>query len=175
MSERIRICVVSDNHSTMTPIRDLPVIEPDCDYYFHCGDSRQPVRPYGPYAQVRGNNDFYDVPEYKVFEIGGHRIYMTHGTRLVYYGNYDYLAREAKKHHCDIALFGHTHVYADETVDDVRCLNPGSIWHNRDGRQPGYMIVTLDGPDVSAEWKPYIPREEEKGEKKKKSFPFPFL
>ncbi len=156
----IRICVVSDNHSRMKPIRDLPLIEKDCDFFFHCGDSREPVRPYGPYAQVRGNNDFYDVPEEKVIDLGIHRIYMTHGTRLVYYGNYQYLARQAKKKQCDIALFGHTHVYSDALVDGVRCLNPGSIWHNRDGRPPGYMILTLEENRVQAEWKEYKPLPE---------------
>ena len=177
-NKEIKICVVSDNHGTMQPIRDLPMIEKDADYFLHCGDSREPVRSCGPYAQVRGNNDYYDVPVQKVLEIGDHRIFMTHGTRLVYYGNYIYLAKEAKKHHCDIALFGHTHMYADELLEGVRCLNPGSIWHNRDGRPPGYMIVTLNGQEITAEWKEYIPLEEaedEKQEKKKKSFLFPFL
>ena len=158
----VRICVVSDNHSRMKPIRDLPLIEKDCDFFFHCGDSREPVRPYGPYAQVRGNNDFYDVPDEKVIDLGTHRIYMTHGTHLVYYGNYKYLARQAKKKQCDIALFGHTHVYSDAVVDGVRCLNPGSIWHNRDGRPAGYMILTLEENRILAEWKEYIPLPENK-------------
>ena len=156
----IRICVVSDNHSRMKPIQDLPVIEKDCDFFFHLGDSREPVRPYGPYAQVRGNNDFYDVPDSRVIDLGDHRIYMNHGTHLVYYGNYKYIAREARKRHCDIALFGHTHVYCDAEVDGVRCLNPGSIWHNRDGREPGYMILTLEGEKIDAYWKEYVPLPE---------------
>lgn len=143
-----KILVVSDNHSDMDPIKAIPGKFPDVDYFLHLGDSREPVRRYGPYAQVRGNNDFYDVPEYLVLEIGGHRIFLTHGTRLVYYGEYSCLAERAKARGCDLALFGHTHVFADEMVNGVRCLNPGSIWHNRDGSDPSFMILELEGEEI---------------------------
>ena len=147
-SSLIKLIVVSDNHSRMEPIRLLPANYPDADYFLHCGDSREPVRNYGPYAQVRGNNDYYNVPEELVLEIGEHRIFMTHGTRLVYFGQYQYLARHARQKHCDICLFGHTHIYADEMVDGVRCLNPGSIWSNRDGTEPSFMVVELEGKEI---------------------------
>ena len=146
--ELIKIIAVSDNHGTMDPIKKLSGMFPDADYFLHCGDSREPARRYGPYAQVLGNNDFYDVPEYRILEIGTHRIFMTHGTRLVYIGSYEYLSARAKQHGCDIALFGHTHIYLDEVIDGVRCLNPGSIWHNRDGTEPSFMIIELEGNEV---------------------------
>ena len=135
---------VSDNHGWMEPISRLPSMFPEADYFLHCGDSREPARRYGPYAQVRGNNDFYDVPEYRVLSIGSHRIFLTHGTRLVYIGSCVYLAKKALEHGCDIALFGHTHVFCDQTAEGVRCLNPGSIWHNRDGSDPSYMLIELE-------------------------------
>ena len=128
----------------MEPISRLPSMFPEANYFLHCGDSREPARRYGPYAQVRGNNDFYDVPEYRVLSIGSHRIFLTHGTRLVYIGSCVYLAKKALEHGCDIALFGHTHVFCDQTAEGVRCLNPGSIWHNRDGRDPSYMLIELE-------------------------------
>lgn len=146
----IKILVVSDNHYLMDPIKAIPSRFPDVDYFLHLGDSREPARRYGPYAQVRGNNDFYDVPDTRVLEIGQHRIYMTHGTRLVYYGEYSRLAAKAEAEKCDIALFGHTHVYADLTVDGVRCLNPGSVWHNRDGSDSSFMILELEGSEIRA-------------------------
>lgn len=135
---------VSDNHGWMEPISRLPSMFPEANYFLHCGDSREPARRYGPYAQVRGNNDFYDVPEYRVLSIGSHRIFLTHGTRLVYIGSCVYLAKKALEHGCDIALFGHTHVFCDQTAEGVRCLNPGSIWHNRDGSDPSYMLIELE-------------------------------
>ncbi len=144
MEKRIRIVTVSDNHGWMEPISRLPSMYPEADYFLHCGDSREPARRYGPYAQVRGNNDFYDVPEYRVLSIGSHRIFLTHGTRLVYIGSCVYLAKKALEHGCDIALFGHTHVFCDQTAEGVRCLNPGSIWHNRDGSDPSYMLIELE-------------------------------
>ncbi|MBQ9327638.1 MAG: metallophosphoesterase [Solobacterium sp.] len=149
-SQLIKIVAVSDNHSLMDLIPVIPMEFPNADYFLHCGDSREPVRRYGPYAQVRGNNDFYNVPEQRILELGEHRIFMTHGTRLVYIGSYDYLAEAARKNDCDIALFGHTHVYCDEMIDGVRCLNPGSLWHNRDGSEPSFMVIELEGKEVRA-------------------------
>jgi hypothetical protein len=146
----IKLLVVSDNHSRMEPIREIPGKFPDVDYFLHLGDSREPVRRYGPYAQVRGNNDYYDVPEYLVLDIGAHRLFLTHGTRLAWFGQFSPLAERAKAHGCDIALFGHTHIYSDETVEGVRCLNPGSVWHNRDGSDPSFMIVELEGSEIRA-------------------------
>ena len=149
-TELIKILAVSDNHGIMDPIKELPGRFPDVDFFLHLGDSREPVRRYGPYAQVRGNNDYYDVPEYKILAVGGHRIFLTHGTRLVYFGDYHLLAHRARQHECDIALFGHTHIYCDEVVDGIRCLNPGSIWHNRDGSESSFMILELEGYEVRA-------------------------
>ena len=33
----------------------------------------------------------------------------------------------------DVFLFGHTHVKRDDTVDGIRCLNPGSVSIPKDG------------------------------------------
>ena len=65
------------------------------------------------------------------------------------------LARYAKKVHCDIVFYGHTHIPQDITVDGIRCINPGSIWHNRDGSKPSYMIIRLDDKNIEVEKKEY--------------------
>ena len=75
---------------------------------------------------VRGNNDYYStctLPWDLLIELGGVRIYMTHGHRLVSLMNLAYKAQECG---AQVALFGHTHQALCETVQGVLLLNPGS-------------------------------------------------
>lgn len=75
---------------------------------------------------VRGNNDYYStctLPWEQLIELGGVRIYMTHGHRLVSLMNLAYKAQECG---AQVALFGHTHQALCETAQGVLLLNPGS-------------------------------------------------
>ena len=75
---------------------------------------------------VRGNNDYYStctLPWDLLIDLGGVRIYMTHGHRLVSLMNLAYKAQECG---AQVALFGHTHQALCETVQGVLLLNPGS-------------------------------------------------
>ena len=76
---------------------------------------------------------------------------MVHGHRDLIFGQFAMLADRAKSFDCDIVCFGHTHIPFNQTIKGVRVLNPGSIWRNRDGSKPSYMIVTLDGPEIRVE------------------------
>ena len=113
--------------------------------------------PYGElegFICVRGNHDFAlegKVPDHLVLEIGGHRIYVCHGHMdFLSYFHYEPMAAHAKENDCDLVFFGHVHTCADVTIDNIRMLNPGSIWHNRDGSRPSYMLVHITGKDVQA-------------------------
>ena len=155
--EEIRIVLISDNHMLKSCIEDVRRKHPDADYYFHCGDCEMPKYLLDGFACVQGNNDFYgEFPLRLVLEIGGHRFLLTHGHRDMFYGRYDMLAKRAKQMDCDVVCFGHTHRYFDETVDGVRLLNPGSIWHNRDGSDPSYMIITLRGKNIEVRRMKYV-------------------
>ena len=70
-------------------------------------------------------------------------------------GHFDMLSEKAKAEGCDIVFFGHTHIPFDKTIGGVRVINPGSIWMNRDGSEPSYMIVTLKGKTISVERKTF--------------------
>ena len=75
---------------------------------------------------VRGNNDYYStctLPWDLLIELGGVRIYMTHGHQLVSLMNLAYKAQECG---AQVALFGHTHQALCETAQGVLLLNPGS-------------------------------------------------
>lgn len=145
------IYVVSDNHILEEPIDEIRDTCKDGDYFFHCGDSLVPYPLMHGYAAVKGNND-YDTryPEELLLEIGGHRFLVTHGHRYVGMYGYSALVRYAKRLDCDVVCFGHTHLYCDETIDGIRLLNPGSVWHNRDGSEASFMRLEVTPEKIIA-------------------------
>lgn len=150
------IILVSDNHGEIKPLEYLQNTYPITDYFIHCGDSEMHPYQLNGFVSVQGNNDFFDAYPYeRIIEIGKHRILVVHGHRHMVFRQPQMLADYGKKNDCDLAFYGHSHIPADDTIDGVRCLNPGSIWHNRDGSKPSYMVIQLDGDKISVELKRY--------------------
>ena len=142
-----KILLISDNHHDMKSLQTALHDQPDCDFYFHCGDSEFTKDKLRPFVSVRGNNDYdYSYPKELIFEIEGRRILMTHGS---YYD--EILVNRAKDLKCDTVFYGHIHIFTDKTVNGVRLINPGSSRHNRDWSNPCYAIVRIDNGNISVE------------------------
>lgn len=132
----MRVGVFSDSHGDHEALDELLERMGPLDAVCFLGDvardaehlrERLAAMPNQPvlYA-VRGNNDYYStctLPWDLLIELGGVRIYMTHGHRLVSLMNLAYKAQECG---AQVALFGHTHQALCETVQGVLLLNPGS-------------------------------------------------
>ena len=132
----MRVGVFSDSHGDHEALDELLERMGALDAVCFLGDvardaehlrERLAAMPNQPvlYA-VRGNNDYYytcTLPWDLLIELGGVRIYMTHGHRLVSLMNLAYKAQECG---AQVALFGHTHQALCETVQGVLLLNPGS-------------------------------------------------
>ena len=132
----MRVGVFSDSHGDHEALDELLERMGALDSVCFLGDvardaehlrERLAAMPNQPvlYA-VRGNNDYYStctLPWDLLIELGGVRIYMTHGHRLVSLMNLAYKAQECG---AQVALFGHTHQALCETVQGVLLLNPGS-------------------------------------------------
>ena len=132
----MRVGVFSDSHGDHEALDELLERMGAMDAVCFLGDvardaehlrERLAAMPNQPvlYA-VRGNNDYYStctLPWDLLIELGGVRIYMTHGHRLVSLMNLAYKAQECG---AQVALFGHTHQALCETVQGVLLLNPGS-------------------------------------------------
>ena len=54
------------------------------------------------------------------------------------------LVATAKQNHCNIALFGHTHLYLTEVIDGVMVMNPGSLDSPRGRNKPTFGIITIE-------------------------------
>ena len=132
----MRVGVFSDSHGDHEALDELLERMGALDAVCFLGDvardaehlrERLAAMPNQPvlYA-VRGNNDYYStctLPWDLLIELGGVRIYMTHGHQLVSLMNLAYKAQECG---AQVALFGHTHQALCETVQGVLLLNPGS-------------------------------------------------
>ena len=132
----MRVGVFSDSHGDHEALDELLERMGALDAVCFLGDvardaehlrERLAAMPNQPvlYA-VRGNNDYYStctLPWDLLIELGGVRIYLTHGHRLVSLMNLAYKAQECG---AQVALFGHTHQALCETVQGVLLLNPGS-------------------------------------------------
>ena len=140
----MEIIVCSDNHGLIDPLEKILKAYPNADAYIHCGDIELEPRYVEKFHAVTGNNDyFYSYPNELFVEVGDVKIFVTHGHQ--YFGDrIEKLAARAVTNHCQIACYGHTHIY-DATVEKgVLCLNPGSLRYNRDNSNPCFARITKD-------------------------------
>ncbi len=149
--DMMKIVVVSDSHGRNDLLCDLVLKHPDADAFLHCGDIEYEAESFPEYIVVQGNNDyFYDTPAQRILPFGNHRILLIHSHQLSYRKREEQLIAYAKEHHCDIVCYGHTHVAEYRKVNGIILLNPGSLKYSRDGRDPSYAILTIDGDYVDA-------------------------
>lgn len=148
----VRILLCGDNHGDREILQHLREQYADYDYLIHCGDSEMTPQDMEGFLFVRGNHDqYYDdsVPLRLILEIGAYRIYVCHGHKdFLRYFKYETMLENAAEAGCDTVFFGHVHTYQDTVQKGIRLLNPGSLFHNRDGRHPSYMEIVIDGEDI---------------------------
>lgn len=140
----MKIIVVSDSHSLKTPLDQILQEHSDADYFLHCGDICLDTFEYPQYITVQGNNDYYDYPLDLTLKVGNHKIYMLHSHTLSYFKREEKMIERAKKNGCDIVCYGHTHVAYYDYKEGIHILNPGSVYHSRDGRAPSYAVLTIN-------------------------------
>lgn len=145
----MKIVVCSDNHSNFSALAKILADNPNADFYWHLGDSEsETIDKISPFVSVLGNNDYLDLPVYRIIEVGNHRFLLTHGHRYLR-NDLNTLYYLAKENNCDVVLYGHTHMFSDYSYNGVRFINPGSCSHNRDGSDPSYVVLNLKGNDIN--------------------------
>jgi len=77
---------------------------------------------------VKGEIDEYsNLTETKVVQIGEFKIGMIHGHQVIPWGDSEALANVQRQLGCDILLSGHTHINSVSLYDGKYYINPGSI------------------------------------------------
>ena len=147
----MKILIVSDTHGRDDEFDKVLEIERPFDTLVHCGDVEGrdiyiEAAAECPCHIITGNNDFFpDLPREDEFQLGPHRVFLTHGH---YYGvsrDLRDLVDEAASRECDIVMFGHTHKPMAEMRGGIMVINPGSLSYPRQlGRQPSYAVMELN-------------------------------
>ena len=156
----MKVLIVSDTHGREQNLAEALEQTGPIDQLIHLGDvegGAEHIRELAgdaPAAIIAGNNDFFcDLPNERIFTLGGHRIFMTHGHGYFVHSGTLYLKREARKKGADIVMFGHTHKPYMEEDNELLLLNPGSLSLPRqEGHRPTYIVMEIaDDGQVSYE------------------------
>lgn len=129
------IAVVSDSH---VPTRAEKIPEEfrekmkESDLIVHAGDFAERevyngIDEYGDLVAVKGNCDFFELPNSEIFEIKGIDFGVYHGTGITPRGDTDTLRKIAVEDlEVEVLITGHTHQEKIQKLDDCVILNPGS-------------------------------------------------
>lgn len=140
--------ILSDTHGNRRYDDFRRVLE-ESDYIFHLGDtSSDGARLRAEFPDktivINGNCDPMRMGEPEVVaEIEGVKIFATHGHLYSAKSTREKLAEAAKKRGCKVALYGHTHRAAEEEIDGVACLNPGTL-SRYSSKSYGYLVIVDD-------------------------------
>ena len=156
----MKVLIVSDTHGREQNLAEALEQTGPIDQLIDLGDvegGAEHIRELAgdaPAAIIAGNNDFFcDLPNERIFTLGGHRIFMTHGHGYFVHSGTLYLKREARKKGADIVMFGHTHKPYMEEDNELLVLNPGSLSLPRqEGHRPTYIVMEIaDDGQISYE------------------------
>ena len=131
----MKILVLSDSHSALSFMRRC-IAWAGPDAVIHLGDhyddgaAMAEEHPGIDFYQVPGNCDRYRYgvkdAEIRVVEVGGVRLYLTHGHLHHVKSGLWSLLRDARAAGAQVALFGHTHSAHCGNEDGLWLINPGS-------------------------------------------------
>ncbi len=155
----MKIIILSDIHGSWERADSVLSRHPDAECLLFLGDGERDFNrlsesyPKMGFLGVRGNCDFSifsfgdELPEERTVELGGVKIYMTHGHRC---GTTDpALGYMAYSKGADVAMCGHTHIphLGEYNISDgksIATFNPGSIGNPRGGSEPSYGIMEIN-------------------------------
>ena len=152
----VRVGVFSDSHGDLRALRDALEKAGPLDAALFLGDyttDARVIREAGiPLGVVRGNNDF-GSPEADdlVLELGGARVFCTHGHRYGVYFSRDKVVEAAKQKEADVALFGHTHRPLIDNFGGMLVVNPGSVALPRSPIGPTFAMLNIRDGVVRAD------------------------
>lgn len=145
----MRVCVLSDTHGDLLPLKGLKERLGPLDALFHlgdyCRDARQAALYLGcPLYLVRGNCDRGEAEEAEelCFSLAGKRFLLLHGHTCSPDDTALYFKALEKR--ADALLFGHTHVPYSAEREGILLLNPGSLASPRYMSAAGCALLTWE-------------------------------
>ena len=145
----MRIVVISDSHGVGSIVDQILRREKDAQAVIFLGDVTADIEDFSyeytdkRFFIVSGNCDrFSEYPYTAVAEIGGIKIFITHGHTLGVKGGTSTLTSAARQADCKIALYGHTHIPDIKYEDGLYVVNPGSCSRSRNGGN-SYAVIDI--------------------------------
>lgn len=141
MQAKYTIGIISDTHGLLR--EEVIDYLNTCDYIIHGGDINKEdtlnkLKEIAPIYVVRGNNDKGDwaevLPNELYFNIGDVKFYMVHNKKDI----------SSNLKNIDVIVFGHSHKYFCEKIEDVVWLNPGSCGKRRFDLPINLAIMTIE-------------------------------
>lgn len=150
----MRVLICSDTHRRHENYIKVIENEGPFELVIHCGDAEGGEYLISEAAQchceiVLGNSDFFSgLPGESIFQLGGKRVWVTHGHNYCVSLDTAMIKEEAVAKGVDVVMFGHTHKPLIED-GEVLCINPGSLSYPRqEGRRPSYIVLNIDENDI---------------------------
>lgn len=143
----MRALIVSDTHGRLYNLEKVLKEVGKIDMLIHLGDvegDEQRIEELAgcPVEMVSGNNDFFThLQREKVLEIGGYKIWLTHGHYYYVGFNTSKIKEAAAQRGCDVVMFGHIHRPVMDINGSVWAINPGSISFPRQENRKGSYII----------------------------------
>lgn len=144
----MRLLVLSDTHGNANIIEQVKKMH-TVDFQFHCGDSELPYDHdvLTNVQRVRGNCDTDKrFPEEVLVDCGDKRVLMVHGHLHNVKSSLMPLHYRAQELGAHIVLFGHSHLYGAELIDNILFVNPGSLVAPRGGKPKTYAGIDIESP-----------------------------
>jgi len=140
--EEVRVLIVSDSHGRADLLAQI-VEEVQPDHMIHCGDFCTPLDrlPDVSRSVVRGNCDWEEVADERIWEKEGLRFFVAHGHRHQVKTDLSQIRHRAEEMGAHIACFGHSHVPVCEQAGTILLINPGSIAYPRGVAHPSYAVL----------------------------------
>ncbi|MBU0997671.1 MAG: metallophosphoesterase [Firmicutes bacterium] len=150
----MKLLVFSDNHRDRESL-DLLLKEcQEMDRIISLGDSemREEELSERNVIGVKGNYPFEpNFPDDLIFIFDDWKFLFTHGHKYgVKMGLYR-LVEVSNAHDIDVVCFGHTHRAILEEIDDLICMNPGSLTFPKGTFLPTYAIIETKANKISLE------------------------
>ena len=128
----MKAIIFSDSHKNFSSMIKAMEVEGGANYIIHAGDVHSDVEdlfvmyPKIPIAYVKGNNDpFLREPTDRVFELGGVKIFLTHGHNYGVKQSLFGVYKKSAEVGATLAVFGHTHSACNQEINGITLFNPG--------------------------------------------------
>ena len=144
----MKLGVISDTHGVLRE----EVVErlQECDYIIHAGDigNKDIIDKLESITKtfvVRGNNDDDEwgltLPEYREIEMDEILIYLVHDKADI--------PKDLRE--VDLVIYGHSHKFSNEKIDNIIYLNPGSVSLPRGVDYKSFSIMNLENDNIKIE------------------------